>query len=307
MPARLSVYLPDDATLVRILIEGATHFLGRAPDCEVPIQHASVSRRHASLLHDGGSWLLSDLASKNGMRIDGMPATRGKLTDGQWFSLGDVFCQFQQIGVEQVAALGARAEQRRRTSQAWTLRLQQAAGAEALLTSVVSAIVELAECRRGLLLIGGSSGPLRVRACYRIDPSEIDRSRFLYSNGAVARALAERRPVFLSTPGDAAWLKQRESVVAGNLRVLACLPLLHRGGLLGVVYADSDEDGKLLTELDAEILTAFADQAALALAAQDLQRELARLETWVRVTPGAHRLGVGRAPAWHAPAGAVAQ
>src|SRR5205809_2538555 len=200
MPAQLSVHLPEDAALQRVLKESAPYELGRAPDCDIVIPHASVSRRHARLSFDDGGWSIRDLGSKNGLRIDGVQRAAGELRDGQWFSLGDVFCQFHRIESEQVEALAERAERRRHDSQAWTRRIQRAAGADAMLSALVSAIVELAECRRGLLLTCGSAGELRVRACFRIDPAEIESGRFRYSRGAVARALGERRPVFLSQP-----------------------------------------------------------------------------------------------------------
>jgi hypothetical protein len=298
MPAQLSVYLPEDAALVRILSEDRAYELGRAPDCDIVIQHASVSRRHARLAHFGGDWSISDLGSKNGIRLDGVPLAQGRLHDGQWFSVGDVFCQFDRIESDRVEALALRAEQRRHSSQAWTERIHRVASADTLLSALVSAIVELAECRRGLLLTRAKDGDLRVRACFQIDPGELESGRFRYSRGAVTRALGERRPVFLSQPADQAWLGERQSVLAENLKVLACLPLVHEGTLLGVAYADSDEAGKVLNELDAEILTAFSDQAALALAANDLQRELSRLETWVKVAPGSHQAGAGPAPAF---------
>ena len=296
MPAQLSVHLPEDAALVRILSEGAACDLGRAPDCDVVVQHASVSRRHARLSFDGNVWSIKDLGSKNGLRVDGVPRAEAPLHDGQWFSIGDVFCRFDRIASDQVASLAQRAEQRRHSSQAWAERVHRAPDADGVLSTLVSAIVELAECRRGLLLTCAQSGELRVRACFQIDPAELESGRFRYSRGAVSRALGERRPVFLSQPADRAWLGERQSVLAEKLQVLACLPLVHEGELVGAAYADSDEPGKVLNELDAEILTAFSDQAALALAAHDLQRELQRLETWVSVAPGAHRPGHGPAP-----------
>ena len=302
MPAQLSVHLPEDAALVRILSEGAAYDLGRAPDCDIVVQHASVSRRHARIESDGPDWTIRDLGSKNGLRVDGVSRGVAPLHDGQWFSIGDVFCRFDRIASEQVAALAERAERRRHSSQAWTERIQRAPGADAVLSALVSAIVELAECRRGLLLTCANSGEMRVRACFQIDPTELESGRFRYSRGAVARALGERRPVFLSQPADQAWLGERQSVLAEKLQVLACLPLVHEGALVGAAYADSDEPGKVLNELDAEILTAFSDQAALALAAHDLQRELMRLETWVTVAPGAHRAGAGPAPAFRSDA-----
>ena len=48
---------------------GAT--LGRSRDCEIVIDDANVSRRHAELRPRGGAWVVSDLGSTNGTRVNG--------------------------------------------------------------------------------------------------------------------------------------------------------------------------------------------------------------------------------------------
>ncbi len=48
---------------------GAT--LGRSRQCEIVIDDPNVSRRHAELRPRGGSWVLTDLGSTNGSRVNG--------------------------------------------------------------------------------------------------------------------------------------------------------------------------------------------------------------------------------------------
>ncbi|HWD69986.1 MAG TPA: DUF3662 and FHA domain-containing protein [Solirubrobacteraceae bacterium] len=48
---------------------GAT--LGRSRDCEIVIDDANVSRQHAEVRPRGGAWVLSDLGSTNGTRLNG--------------------------------------------------------------------------------------------------------------------------------------------------------------------------------------------------------------------------------------------
>jgi len=50
---------------------GAT--LGRSRDSEIVIDDANVSRRHAELRPRGGAWVISDLGSTNGTRVNGRP------------------------------------------------------------------------------------------------------------------------------------------------------------------------------------------------------------------------------------------
>ena len=48
---------------------GAT--LGRSRDCEVVLDDANVSRKHAEVRPSGGSWIVRDLGSTNGIKVNG--------------------------------------------------------------------------------------------------------------------------------------------------------------------------------------------------------------------------------------------
>lgn len=57
--------------------EDRVFVIGRAPDCDLPIRNMTVSWRHAELRRAGGEWLLADLGSTNGTRVNGWQAGRG--------------------------------------------------------------------------------------------------------------------------------------------------------------------------------------------------------------------------------------
>jgi FHA domain/Domain of unknown function (DUF1707) len=46
--------------------------LGRSRGCDCVLAEPSVSRRHAELRRDGSRWLLRDLGSRNGTRVNGV-------------------------------------------------------------------------------------------------------------------------------------------------------------------------------------------------------------------------------------------
>jgi hypothetical protein len=50
---------------------GTTFIIGRTQDCDLRIANLSVSRRHAQLDRSEDGWLLSDLGSHNGTRVNG--------------------------------------------------------------------------------------------------------------------------------------------------------------------------------------------------------------------------------------------
>ncbi|MFL5823726.1 MAG: FhaA domain-containing protein [Solirubrobacteraceae bacterium] len=55
----------------RLVVGPAGVTLGRSRECEVVLQDPNVSRRHAEVRPRGGSWVLSDLGSTNGSRLNG--------------------------------------------------------------------------------------------------------------------------------------------------------------------------------------------------------------------------------------------
>jgi FHA domain/Domain of unknown function (DUF1707) len=65
--------------------------IGRAPDCDCHLTQPSVSRRHAQLRRVDETWLLRDLGSSNGTRLNGMRVTEEiEVRPGDQVSLGGV-------------------------------------------------------------------------------------------------------------------------------------------------------------------------------------------------------------------------
>lgn len=298
MPVRLVAHRPDAVALLCVLFEEQSYTLGRDPDCDLVLDHGSVSRRHAHLAFVDGGWRVTDLASKNGVRIDGNRIDAIALRSGQWFVVGDVYCQFVAIDAVEIAAQESRADQHRQVARVWCERIQHADSATGVMADLLKAVLELAECRRGFLLFTNAEGEQRLLACYRLGLEQLCSRRFSYSSGAIERALQERRPVFMSNAQDAAWLRQRSSVFAQHLRVVVCLPFIHEGRLLGAVYADNDQDDALLSSLDGEILTALAKNAAPFLVSPHLLDGLSHDAGWIAVDDAGYRLGQGAAPTW---------
>lgn len=69
--------------------------IGRSLDNDVIIQDASVSRRHAQLVFRHGRWLLRDLNSTYGTRVNGHDVNECVLRVGDTVSFGDVSAQVE--------------------------------------------------------------------------------------------------------------------------------------------------------------------------------------------------------------------
>ncbi len=69
--------------------DDAELLVGRDPDCcDVVLEHPTVSRRHAQLYLRDGAWVLQDLESTNGTRINGKRVARCRLAPGDRVTLG---------------------------------------------------------------------------------------------------------------------------------------------------------------------------------------------------------------------------
>src|SRR5262245_19405305 len=56
--------------------------VGRTPDCDLTLPFGTVSSRHCVLERRDGAWHVRDLGSRNGIRIDGVRTSEGRLLPG---------------------------------------------------------------------------------------------------------------------------------------------------------------------------------------------------------------------------------
>lgn len=77
---RLALPSPSEGTVL----------VGRHISCGVRLTDPTISRRHAALRRDGESWLLQDLASTNGVRLNGGWIDRALVRPGDLLQLGSV-------------------------------------------------------------------------------------------------------------------------------------------------------------------------------------------------------------------------
>ena len=90
-PAELGV----EREVVTLTVDGTEHAisqrtvtLGRSRECDIRVDDANVSRRHAEVRQEGATYWLVDLDSTNGTELNGRRVTRAKLSDGDRIGLG---------------------------------------------------------------------------------------------------------------------------------------------------------------------------------------------------------------------------
>ncbi len=297
--ARLIAYQPDDAAVVRLIRPDARLRIGRVHQSDplmdsgrpalehLVLDHPSVSRAHAELRADGDHWRLLDLGSKNGSHVDGIAIKDVRLEHACWLRFGDVHCEFALLSAAEAEAAERDRSVRRHAATAHTVRIEKLVRLGDLLDASLNAVLGLAQCERGFVLLDDGTGFV-VSASQSLAPATLASHAFSGSVGAVRRAMDQRRVVVVNDIGREAWLATRQSVVAAGLSALVCLPLMDEEHMLGAIYVDRVAPGPAISTLDLELLQAFAENAAVWIAAR---RTSEQLDTQVERTDRGHADG----------------
>jgi FHA domain-containing protein len=112
-PAQTMVYRQTDepaeedrrpaAEVVALVVGGKRHriskrttVIGRSQGCDIRLDDANVSRRHAELRQQGTSYWIVDLGSTNGVEVNGNRVERAKLEDGDAVTVGETRLVFSR-------------------------------------------------------------------------------------------------------------------------------------------------------------------------------------------------------------------
>ena len=87
--SKLVIFLPDVGEVVHELTE-ATISVGRTDESAIHINDPSISVHHAEFVLSGGEYVLRDLGSTNGIRVNGKAVNDAKLCPGDRIRFGSV-------------------------------------------------------------------------------------------------------------------------------------------------------------------------------------------------------------------------
>jgi hypothetical protein len=69
--------------------------IGRSRDCDVVLADSNVSRRHAEIRPAGDAWVITDLGSTNGVKVNGRQVTSAPVKPGDDIMVGTVDVGFE--------------------------------------------------------------------------------------------------------------------------------------------------------------------------------------------------------------------
>ena len=103
-PSRL-VAMSTQLAGSEFLLDRASLVIGRTAENDIILNHKSISRHHAKVIRDGEQYIVVDLESANGVRVNGVQQERSVLDSGDVIELGHVRLKYL-TGNDTMGAMG---------------------------------------------------------------------------------------------------------------------------------------------------------------------------------------------------------
>ncbi len=141
------------------------------------------------------------------------------------------------------------------------------------LQAVLDAFIQITTAERGMVLLLDAGGEPQVEMTRNATHVLFTDADIKFSRSIVRQALKKKEPILSTNAQIDPRFEGSESIIAYGLRATLCVPLIHKGETLGAIYLDNRARADVFSEEDMASLSAFANNAAVALYnAQEHQR-----------------------------------
>lgn len=107
--AELLISTPEGQVLAnRKLDPVRAYWIGRESNCDIVIENAAVSRRHALVFHSNGRWYACDAGSIGGLDTENGPVRCAQLSADAWVKIGSVYVWLAGAAASQPEWIDAR-------------------------------------------------------------------------------------------------------------------------------------------------------------------------------------------------------
>jgi PAS domain S-box-containing protein len=137
---------------------------------------------------------------------------------------------------------------------------------ERVLNLAMDAVMGVTGAERGFaMLLDPKSDEWALTLSRRIDRREIESPSFRTSRETIEKVIATHTPVVTTNAQANPASTAQINGVSDSPRSILCVPLVIKEQPTGVIYVDHQIEKSTFTEQDLDFLTAFADQAAIAI------------------------------------------
>jgi len=161
-------------------------------------------------------------------------------------------------------------------------------GLNRVLEKVMDTLIALMSAERGFLMLREPTGELTVRIARGMDNANLNEDVFAISHTVVRRVVDSGEAVLTTNAQEDPRFGEQLSVAAYHLLSILCAPLKIKDDLIGVLYVDNRAYTGIFHADDLGMISAFANQAAVAIdnarLFDDLQESNAELEIAYQAT-----------------------
>ena len=261
-----------------------TYTLGRARHNDISLTEPSISKHHARILYENGTFVIEDGGSLHGVYVNSARVQRQALGAGAHIQLGNITMRFTPVSGD--GATAQMSELPWIEQQQLLLSLVQALNSTLVLSQVleqvIDAVMQITRAERGfLLLVEGGAGPshplvagLQVRVGRRRGASLPEGEMTGLSTSVVRRAMETGETVATGNAAADPSLGEAPSIILMDLRTIVCIPLRSpraedgEGGLpraVGAIYVDNQTTSSPFSTDSLKTVEALARHAALAI------------------------------------------
>ncbi len=257
-----------------------TTTIGRSNTCEIVLSDPLVSRQHAQIVLGMGGINLKDLGSTNGTTLNGVRVTENPLRNQDVISVGGTRLRFAVEVSKEVEDFRALKIDELAHKKLLTLYevgniVNSVLELRTLLSIIMAMAIKVMQANRGFLLLREKTGEMKPVATHVLTASE---AKAPYSQTIVDTVLKERVPVLVLDAAEDIRFANRDSLKALPLSSVICVPIWERDNIVGVIYVDKAEGTSTFSEEDMYFLSAFANQAAVAITNAKLFDDVKREE-----------------------------
>jgi signal transduction histidine kinase len=146
---------------------------------------------------------------------------------------------------------------------------------EEVLKMAMDQVVDLLRAERGFIMLFNEKGELELKAHKNVDPQSILQFRDI-SRTIIGTSTKEGKNVLSVNAQSDPRFKDLESVLMSGMRSVMCVPLKVKARVIGVIYLDNRIEEGMFRETHLEMLSAFGNQAAVAIENARLYENLIR-------------------------------
>lgn len=307
-------------------LEGDSLVIGRSSRCDLAVSDRCLSRQHVRIYKSDDDWLVEDMGSRNGTRLNGSmisgptPITAGDVIDVSMSQItfgGSGGAEPQRSSFDEShtifrAATEIISESERefkRPSDSGTKELRQAADqlrvlydvhhtldqsttAEELLDHVLERVFVHLQPQHGAIFLKDGDNLLRATSRSQVAGTDEFPESTSLATEVIGKGLAA---VVHDTSTDARFAAA-ESLLDAGVRTLVAAPLLTPEGAIGMIVLSSTLTTRLFGENDMELLAVVASATGLRLRNLALAEEAAERKRFEQEVKLARRIQVALLP-----------